>query len=298
MDFYDLVLLTEIRFENPANPNWYVQQILGEDHLLGDALERRGLRVRRVDWARKDFDWSSSRMAMFRTTWNYFNRFAEFTEWLERVERQTQLLNAPELIRWNIDKHYLRDLEQRGIHIVPTRFVEIGEEITLGNLRAESGWDYAVLKPAVSGAARHTYRLHPDNFSEHEEVFRQLLASEAMLYQPFQENIAREGEKSLMVMGGQYTHAVLKKAKTGDFRVQDDFGGTVQPYQPTAEEIAFAEKVFAVCDPMPLYGRVDFVTDNEGHLAVVELEIIEPELWFRHHPPAAEVLADVLLGLF
>ncbi|MBK6903459.1 MAG: hypothetical protein IPH04_11825 [Saprospirales bacterium] len=298
MDFYDLVLLTEIRFENPANPNWYVQQILGEDRLLGDALERRGLRVRRVDWARKDFDWSSSRMAMFRTTWNYFNRFAEFTEWLERVERQTQLLNAPELIRWNIDKHYLRDLEQSGIHIVPTRFVEIGEEITLGNLRAESGWDYAVLKPAVSGAARHTYRLHPDNFSEHEEVFRQLLASEAMLYQPFQENIAREGEKSLMVMGGQYTHAVLKKAKTGDFRVQDDFGGTVQPYQPTAEEIAFAEKVFAVCDPMPLYGRVDFVTDNEGQLAVVELEIIEPELWFRHHPPAAEVLADVLLGLF
>jgi hypothetical protein len=80
--------------------------------------------------------------------------------------------------------------------------------------------------------------------------------------------------------------------------VQDDFGGTVQPYQPTAEEIAFAEKVFAVCDPMPLYGRVDFVTDNEGQLAVVELEIIEPELWFRHHPPAAEVLADVLLGLF
>ncbi|MBK6620530.1 MAG: hypothetical protein IPG32_06520 [Saprospirales bacterium] len=298
MDFYDLVLLTEIRFENPPNPNWYVQQILGEDRLLGDALERRGLRVRRVDWARKDFDWSSSRMAMFRTTWNYFNRFAEFTEWLERVERQTRLLNAPELIRWNIDKHYLRDLEQRGIHIVPTRFVEIGEEITLGNLRAESGWDYAVLKPAVSGAARHTYRLHPDNFSEHEEVFRQLLASEAMLYQPFQENIAREGEKSLMVMGGQYTHAVLKKAKTGDFRVQDDFGGTVQPYQPTAEEIAFAEKVFAVCDPMPLYGRVDFVTDNEGQLAVVELEIIEPELWFRHHPPAAEVLADVLLGLF
>lgn len=295
---YDLILLTEARYENPVEPDWYKQQILLEDSLLMAALEKRGLKVRRVDWARKDFDWSSARFAMFRTTWDYFHRFAEFSAWLERVSEQTTLINPPELVRWNMDKHYLRDLDQRGVRITPTRFVEAGEDITLAELHAETGWEKTVLKPAVSGAGRHTYRLDGSNLAAHEPIFRELLAKEAMMLQPFQDKIITEGEKALMVMGGQFTHAVLKTAKPGEFRVQDDFGGTVHPYTPTPEEIRFAESVFAVCDPQPLYGRVDLITDNEGQLAVVELELIEPELWFRFHPPAAGVLADALLSWF
>jgi glutathione synthase/RimK-type ligase-like ATP-grasp enzyme len=295
---YDILLLTESRYENPVNPNWYAEQILAEDRILGEALGRRGLKTRRVDWARKDFDWSDAHFAMFRTTWDYFNRFAEFSEWLERASRQTQLVNDPELIRWNMDKHYLGDLEQRGVRIVPTRFVEAGERVTLQDLHRETGWAETVLKPAVSGAGRHTYRLNADNLAAHEPIFQQLLAAEAMLLQPFQKSIVEVGEKTLMLMDGQFTHAVLKKAKAGEFRVQDDFGGTVESYAPTRAEIEFAEAVFAVCDPAPLYGRVDLVADNHGKPAVVELELIEPELWFRFHPPAAEVLADSFLNLF
>jgi len=298
MPQYDLVLLTESRFENPVLPNWYAEQILTEDRILTEALQRRGLRALRVDWARKDFDWSDAPFALFRTTWDYSRRFAEFSAWLERVSRETRLINPPELIRWNMDKHYLRDLEQRGVHAVPTRFIEPGDAVTLRELFAETGWTDAVLKPAVSGGARHTYRLHPGNLEEHEALFRQLTAQETMLLQPFQENILREGEKTLMVMGGQYTHAVLKKAKPGDFRVQDDFGGTVHEYRPSSEEIEFAEMAFSVCDPLPFYGRVDMVTENSGQLAVGELEIFEPELWFRFHPPSADVLADALLPLY
>lgn len=280
------------------NPDWYAQQILTEDELLGSALKRRGLKVARKDWARKDFDWSSTRFAMFRTTWDYFHRFGEFTAWLDRVSGQTSLINSLDLVRWNMDKHYLYDLEMRGIHTTPTRFVEPGEDITLSELHTETGWMQMVLKPAVSGGGRHTYRLDPDNLEAHEPIFRQLIAKEAMLLQSFQHKILEEGEKTLMIMGGQYTHAVRKVARPGEFRVQDDFGGTVFPYVPSREEIAFAENVFACCDPGPVYGRVDLVTDNEGRLAVVELELIEPELWFRFHPPAAEVLADSLLTLF
>ena len=298
MSRYDLVLLTDSRFENPAETDWYVDQILLEDRILTEALERRGLRVRRVDWARKDFDWSSTRFALFRTTWDYSARFSEFSAWLERTALETRLLNPPDLVRWNLDKHYLADLEARGVHSVPTRFVEKGEQVTLMSLFAKSGWLDAVLKPAVSAGGRHTYRIHIGNLWENEPLFARLVSQEAMMLQPFQENIVRVGEKTLMVMGGQYTHAVLKKAKPGEFRVQDDWGGTVHPYEPTKEEIAFAERAFAVCDPQPLYGRVDMVNDNEGRLAVVELELIEPELWFRFHPPSAEVLADALLALF
>jgi len=97
---------------------------------------------------------------------------------------------------------------------------------------------------------------------------------------------------SYMVFNGQFTHAILKKAKAGDFRVQDDFGGTVHDYKASTEEITFAEQAVRACPEMPLYARVDGFIDNEGQLAIAELELVEPELWFRNHPKAAEILAE------
>ncbi|MCB0621412.1 MAG: hypothetical protein KDC43_25940, partial [Saprospiraceae bacterium] len=120
MKAYDIVLLTESRYEQPAEIDWYVQNILTEDGLVQRALEERGWRVGRFDWARPDFDWSVTRTALFRTTWDYFHRFAEFSAWLERAGAQTTLINPQALIRWNMDKHYLRDLEQRGVRTIPT----------------------------------------------------------------------------------------------------------------------------------------------------------------------------------
>ncbi len=111
------------------------------------------------------------------------------------------------------------------------------------------------------------------------------------MLQPFQHRIVTEGEISMMVFNGQFTHAILKQAKAGDFRVQDDFGGSVHDYIPTQKEIEFAEQAVQCCPELPLYARVDIFTDNEGNLAVSELELIEPELWFRNHPEAAHVLA-------
>ncbi len=293
---FDIILLTESRYAaaEAAPEDWYLRQILTDDHILTEALRRHGLRVARKDWADPDFDWSSTRMAVFRTTWDYFHRFAEFSAWLDRVSTQTQLINPPELIRWNMDKHYLPDLQRRGIPIPPTRIIPRGEAVTLAALHAETGWTETVLKPTVSGGARHTYRLHPGNLDEHEAIFQSLIAAEDMMLQPLQRQVIEQGELSLMVMGGRFTHAVLKVAKPGDFRVQDDFGGTVHAWTASAEEIALAERAVSVCNPAPLYARVDMIRDNDGHLAVMELELIEPELWFRFHPPAAEVLADAI----
>ena len=115
-----------------------------------------------------------------------------------------------------------------------------------------------------------------------------------MLFQEFQYEIQRKGEMSLIMINGQFTHAVLKKAKHGDFRVQDDFGGTVVDYVPNQEEIAFAEKAIAACPKETTYGRVDIFYDNESLLSIGELELIEPELWFRKHHAAADKLADAI----
>lgn len=296
---FDIILLTESRYAaaEAAPEDWYLRQILTDDHILAEALRRHGLRVARKDWADPDFDWSSTRMAVFRTTWDYFHRFAEFSTWLDRVSTQTQLINPPELIRWNMDKHYLPDLQRRGVPIPPTRIIPRGEAVTLAALHAETGWTETVLKPTVSGGARHTYRLHPGNLDEHEAIFQSLIATEDMMLQPLQKQVIEQGELSLMVMGGRFTHAVLKVAKPGDFRVQDDFGGTVHAWTASAEEIALAERAVAACSPAPLYARVDMIRDNGGRLAVMELELIEPELWFRFHPPAAEVLADAIAAV-
>ncbi|MEC7752678.1 hypothetical protein [Roseivirga sp. UBA1976] len=291
---FDIVVLTDNRYVAPENPGWYVQNILKEDGLVVEALQSKGFKVTRKSWSDPDFDWSSTKAVLFRTTWDYFDRYEEWKGWLKKVSEATEMINPYQLIQWNMDKHYLKDLQVKGINIPETHYVEIGVVTNLAALFAQKEWTDCILKPCISGAARHTYRIDLSNIHEYEPIFQKLIQQEAMMLQPFQKNVVEKGEISLMVMGGQFTHAVLKIAKPGDFRVQDDFGGTVHEYQPTLEEIAFAEKAVAACDPQPYYARVDIIRDNNNELAVIEMELIEPELWFRLKPAAAEVLVEAI----
>jgi len=275
-----------------------MQNVLDEDNLVKNALEKTGLRVDRLSWDDNNFDWSTTKYVIFRTTWDYFDRFNEFSKWLNKVSKQTRLLNSEKIIRWNIDKHYLLDLKQKGIHIIPTIYIEKNSQITLQDLHQKNNWKETILKPCISGGARHTYKLNMTNLKEHKNIFQELIKKEAMMLQPFQNSIVEKGELSLVIINGKFTHAVLKKAKKGDFRVQDDFGGTVYSYSPTSKEIAFAEKTVKACIEIPIYARVDITTDNDGKLALVELELIEPELWFRNYPMAANYLAKGIKKLF
>ncbi len=292
MTLYDCVILTDQRYLNDSKTDTYKHNVYFEDRLVYHALEELGLKTLRLAWDDAFFDWSSTKSVLFRTTWDYFDRFAEFSEWLELVSKQTTLLNSEALIRWNIDKHYLLDLQNNGVHIAESHFIEQGAQVSLEQLHDILDWNETVLKPCISGSARHTYHLHPETIETHETLFQELIANEAMMLQPFQHKIVSQGEISMMVFNGQFTHAVLKKAKAGDFRVQDDFGGSVHQYQPTQEEIIFAETTVQACDELPIYARVDIFEDNDGEIALSELELIEPELWFRLHPEAAKLLAN------
>jgi len=292
----DVALLTDRRYqaEIAAEDDWYLDNILQDDRLLQDSLRRLGLLSVRIDWARSGIDWSQYQCAVFRTTWDYYDRFAEFTSWLHRVAAETHLCNNADLIRWNADKHYLADLAARGVPVVESRFIERGAVVKLSDVLAETGWSDAVVKPCVSGAARHTYRIGPANAASVDTVVQQLLSDESMLLQPFQRDVTEHGEDSLTVMNGKFTHAVRKLPKAGDFRVQDDHGGTVSAYSPTAKQIELAERAVAACRPTPTYARVDLIQDNQGEQAVMELELIEPELWLRYHPPAADAFAGAI----
>lgn len=290
----DIALLTDARYERPTQVDWYVQNILDEDALVTEALGERGLTAQRVDWARADVDWSSFGAAVFRTTWDYFERWSEFSAWLPAVAEQTRLVNPLSTVQWNADKHYLRDLAAKGIPVAPTEFLERDDPRTLGMVMAERGWPRVVLKPAVSGAARHTYRVSTAEVRAHEPILRERLGHEAMMVQPFLPDIVDRGEVTVVAIDGEPTHALLKRAKPGDFRVQDDHGGNVHAHDASPAELSLAAAAMAACDPVPCYGRVDMVRDPAGQLVVMELELIEPELWFRLHPPAAARLADAL----
>jgi glutathione synthase/RimK-type ligase-like ATP-grasp enzyme len=293
---YDIVLLTDSRYVSNDNPDWYVQNIFDEDELVTRALEKRGLRVWRTHWDNPDFDWSRTLYVIFRSTWDYFDRFHEFSKWLEWVSGQTRMINPYTIIKWNMDKHYLSDLTNQGINVPPTVYVEPGDRRTLGEIIRETGWSDIILKPCVSGAARHTYRLHPGNIPAHESIFKELISVESMMLQEFQKSVISKGELAIMLFEGKYSHTILKKAKAGDFRVHEDYGGSVHEYMASTDEIAFAEKVVSVCDPLPVYARVDAIWDNNNDLSVSELELIEPELWFRLFPQAAELFADAIVN--
>ncbi len=293
----DVVVLTDKRYLKDSSTDQYKHNVFHEDELVVNALKKLGLKVLRLAWDNSEFNWSITRFILFRTTWDYFDRFQEFSTWLSQVSKKTRLLNSERIIRWNIDKHYLLDLHKNGVRITESHFLEKGSKITLQRIHEKLNWEETVLKPCVSGAARHTYRLNKSNIEAYEHVFKKLITKESMILQPFQYNIVSQGEVSLMVIDGKFTHAVLKTAKKGDFRVQDDFGGEVRPYIPKKEEIEFAENAVKACIEPPIYARVDVFYDNDGILALSELELIEPELWFRNNPEAANLLASALKKL-
>jgi glutathione synthase/RimK-type ligase-like ATP-grasp enzyme len=296
LSLFDITLLTEDRYEAPESITPYIKNVLTEDRLLLTALENKGLKVDRKSWSAKNHDWTDTQFAIFRSTWDYFERLDEFIRWMGRASRTTRLINEFRLAQWNLDKHYLLDLEQNGIPIVPTIFIKPHERTTLMDEILKSNLiNGAVLKPSISGAARHTYRLKAHNIENHEAIFQRLIKTESLMLQPFLENIIEKGEISLMVINGKYTHAVLKKAKFGDFRVQDDFGGTVHEYLPTEEEIQLAESAVAACPYHALYARVDMVWNNDNQLVLSELELIEPELFFRNNPSSADLLATAIV---
>ena len=295
---YDVVILTDNRYENPKSIDWYVQQVLTEDNLLKTELDKLGLRVIKKAWNSLDFNWSETKFAIFRSTWDYFDKFRDFKTWLEKVKEETTFINSYELINWNLDKKYLIELNKKGINIPTSEVITKEDNLTLESLFKKHDFSEAIIKPTISGAARETYKISKNNFYNYEKKFFNLKSKEDLIFQEFLSNITSRGEISLIFIGENYTHAVKKIAKEGDFRVQDDHGGSVEVYDASKEEILFAQNCLAKCPILPVYSRVDIIYDNENEISLGEIELIEPELWFRNNKNAAKLLANEISKKF
>ena len=258
-----------------------------DDRLALEALADAGLDVRPAIWNSPQIKWGEFSAVVIRSCWDYHLMPQKFKAWLNRLEAlDLRVWNPPEIVRWNMDKFYLKELQEKGVRVTPSVWLRRGEPAKLGELLRERGWQEAVLKPTVSASAHQTLRLRQNEAASFEKQFSEMLGSNHMLVQPFMEEIRTKGEWSLLFFGKQFSHAVLKRPAEGDFRVQQQFGGSEQAQHPPDHLIEQAHAILDLIDAPLLYARVDGV-ESDGDFVLMELELIEPVLFFRHSPDAA-----------
>ena len=274
-----------------------------DDRLLSQALVELGARVSAQVWSDPNADWNSANVCVIRSTWDYHKQPAEFDRWIKAVSKITCLLNPADVVRWNSHKFYLRDLERRGIPIVPTIWVERGEVVELGSLLNRAGWPEAVIKPAFGASADGIFRIGPGDFElgRAELQFRQLLQDQDVLVQPYLSTISEQLERALVFIDGKYSHAVTKLPfmhANSDLALRSHHppgaSGEI-PVQATTKEIDVATHALAEAPSGHVYARVDIVEDS-GSLRVMEVELIEPTLYLYAHAPAAGNLARAILA--
>jgi glutathione synthase/RimK-type ligase-like ATP-grasp enzyme len=268
-----------------------------DDQLMVAEMRRRGHECQAVVWNDEDVDWNNAGICVIRNTWDYHLQPDEFLRWAEAVARSTRLFNSVELIKWNIDKKYLVELKSRGVNIVPTvvfrRDPPSSETLSIRIIMREQGWHTAVIKPtiglATSGVKK--FATTSDGISEAEEHLSRLLEKTDVLLQPYLSSVETYGERSLIFIGGEFSHAIRKTA----FQIMAIAGAAGERFVEASQaEIAFGNKVLRALGQTTLYARVDMVPDDEGDYCLLELELIEPSLFLSAYAPSAVSFANAL----
>ena len=266
-------------------------ELSASDCLYAEALEQLGVTVVAAPWNGPSAPFALADLVVLRSNWDYHHDLAGFTAWLDALERRgTQVLNAPSLVRWNLDKRYLLDLARWGVR-VPRTEVGPANPSAITAVLARHGWERAVVKPTV-GASGHGVRLvWADAPAEPEG---EAMATGMVVVQEFLPEVVQSGEASYVFFEGAYSHAALKRPASGDFRVNSDYQGTVEPFQPDPDLVRQARAALDVLGEIPLYARVDGVV-RDGELMVTELELIEPSLSLVLAPGSAERFAEATI---
>jgi glutathione synthase/RimK-type ligase-like ATP-grasp enzyme len=252
------------------------------------ALEQAGFEVVGRRWTEEAPE-AGADIVLPLVAWGYHQRVAEWHRLLDRLEAdRVPLINPVALLRWNSDKAYLEELGAAGAAVVPTMRSDTLGHGTLAAARARFGVDDLVIKPPVSAAADRTYRIGIGDEIPVDVYGR------AMLVQPYQRSIASVGELSILMFGGTYSHALIKRPKAGDYRVQAHLGGTEIVCDAPAEAIAVAGAALAKAPARPIYARIDLIADDAGQWQLIELELIEPALWLGLAPGSAARFGDAI----
>ena len=264
-----------------------------DDRLALAPLRPFGLAVDPLVWDDPEVEWRRYAAVILRSTWDYHKKSSAFVGWLTQIESAgVPLWNPPGLIRWNMDKTYLRELAAKGVPITPTEWLEAGSIASLAAALQRNDWERAVVKPTLSATAFRTWVTTPAEAKRDQAKLTELTERGGALIQRFEESIS-DGEWSLVFFRGQLNHAVLKVPKAGDFRVQKEFGGTSVPGDPPEQVVATARLALEQVEFPWLYARVDLV-DSDSGVRLMELEMLEPDLFLRHSAEAPNQFASAI----
>lgn len=260
-----------------------------DNALLIPALAERGLRARPVVWNAPEMGWSQPQMTVIRATWDYHHQRADFLTWAEHVASLNALWNPLDILRWNTHKFYLRDLEEQGIPIVPTLWLEQGAQVNLASLMMQHNWSRVILKPAVSASAHATLLITSESVEAGQAHLEQYLPGNDMLLQPFLSTVTSSRERSLIFIDGVFTHAIERAPALNLDASAEDRLITAQE-----DELSLSQRLLTLLPTQPLYARVDLIHDEAGMLRLMELELVEPGLWLALAPHAVEHFADAI----
>jgi glutathione synthase/RimK-type ligase-like ATP-grasp enzyme len=271
----------------PSFVTWDIpnlDELFEEDNLLIKGFEAQGFQASPVVWSDPNIDWNQFDVALIRSTWDYLDAPEHFLNVLSKIESSScRLFNPLSAIQWNMDKHYLLDLEKWGAPIIPTYLTSHVELGALRQLFADKQWQTVILKPTVGLGGSHSYQVALHELDSTLTALRVSQPRRQYLIQPFIETIITEGEWSFVYFNRQLSHVLLKKPAPDDYRVQGIYGGTIQSAEPQSHDLLQAE---AVLDRLPLdilYARLDFVR-VDGQMSVMEVELIEPIFSFNLVP--------------
>ena len=269
-----------------------LDELFEEDKLLQRGFEAQGFEAMPVVWNRPEIDWNEFDIALIRSTWDYLDEQELFLQVLSQIEASTcKLFNPLEAVRWNIDKHYLFDLERWGVPIIPTYLASNIETDTLHPIFADKGWQTAIIKPMVGLAASYTHKVTLDELAGTLRTLKVSHPEQEFMIQPFIESVVSEGEWSFIYFNQKLSHVLLKKPAPNDYRVQGIYGGTIQRAEPHPDDLVQAQ---AVLNKLPfdiLQVRLDFVRVG-SYLSVIEVELIEPIFSFNLVPESIDRLVD------
>ncbi len=255
--------------------------------VLRPSFARRGMSLEDLSWDDPSADWSSYGAVLIGTTWDYCERLDAFLATLQRIEAVTRLYNPLPMVLWNARKRYLRDLEAQGAPIVPTLWLDDPGEKDIRAAFDRLGTDTLVLKREVGANAIGQHRVARNDPLP--------ALSGSIMSQPFLSAIQTEGEYSFIFIDNALCHAVIKRPRQGDYRIQSSYGGREEAVTVPPGDLAAAQGILGLLEDVPLYARVDMVRGENGALLLMELELIEPFLFPLQGPDLGERMAAALL---
>lgn len=259
-----------------------------QDLMLG-ALRKAGMDAELLPWDDGSADPSGFDLCVLRSCWDYHRDPDRFMLWVDEAEQRTTLRNPAEVVRWNIHKRYLFDMEAEGLPIVPTAFVDRGEFLPLDTVLAGRGWTDIVIKPCISAGSANTKRFHQSEYEEADAFLFHHAETRDMMIQPYLPSVESGGERSIIWIGGEATHVIEKHPR---FAGQDEQVSDAKPVE--ADEQELIEKALSLITEPLMYARLDTMLGPSGERLVSEFELIEPSLFLLQSEKALRAFVSAV----